>query len=332
MSTTRTHHSPGPSHQCGAALLTAMIIVTLVVTLASSMVWQQWRAVQVEVVERARAQSAWILTGALDWARLILREDARAGGVDHLGEPWAVPLAEARLSTFLAADKSNADDGPDAFLSGSITDAQARFNVTNLVNEGKVDPLEQAALERLCQSVGVASSVARLIANGMRDALAPPDTTSAAGAGTATGTPTGPLLPRSVSQLSWLGVDPKSLSTLQPYLAVLPTVTPINVNTASSQVLAAEIVGLDLGSAERLLQLRQRTPFKNLGDFVAQVRALEPIAAKISVSSNFFEVRGRLRLTDRVLEERSLVQRLPDGQVRLIERERVSSRDEKPAS
>ena len=332
MSTTRTPPSPGPRRQHGAALLTAMIIVTLVVTLASSMVWQQWRAVQVEVVERARAQSAWILTGALDWARLILREDARAGGVDHLGEPWAVPLAEARLSTFLAADKSNADNGPDAFLSGSITDAQARFNVTNLVSEGKVDPLEQAALERLCQSVGVDASVARLIANGMRDALAPPDTTSAAGAGTATGTSTGPLLPQSVSQLSWLGVDPKPLSTLQPYLAVLPMVTPINVNTASSQVLAAEIVGLDLGSAERLLQLRQRTPFKNLTDFVAQVRTLEPIAAKISVSSNFFEVRGRLRLTDRVLEERSLVQRLPDGQIRLIERERVSSRDEKPAS
>ena len=329
MFTLRTHRSPDARHQRGAALLTAMIIVTLVVTLASSMVWQQWRAVQVEAAERARAQSVWVLSGALDWARLILREDARAGGVDHLGEPWAVPLAEARLSTFLAADKSNADNGPDAFLSGSITDAQARFNVTNLVSGGKVDPLEQAVLERLCQSLGVDTSVARLIANGMRDALAPPDTANTAAATAAT---TGPLLPQSVSQLSWLGVDPKSLSTLLPYLTVLPTATPINVNTASRQVLAAEIAGLDLGSAERLLQLRQRTPFKNLADFVAQVRALEPIAAKISVSSNFFEVRGRLRLTDRVLEERSLVQRLPDGQVQLIERERVSSRDEQPAS
>ena len=102
------------SAQRGAALLTAMIIVTLVATLAASMVWQQWRAVQVEGAERARAQSAWILAGALDWARLILKEDARsaANPVDHLGEPWAVPLAEARLSTFLAADQSNTDDAP----------------------------------------------------------------------------------------------------------------------------------------------------------------------------------------------------------------------------
>ncbi len=71
--------------QRGAALLMAMIIVTLVVTLAGAMVWQQWRAVQVEAAERARTQSAWILTGALDWARLILREDAGVvGAVQHV--------------------------------------------------------------------------------------------------------------------------------------------------------------------------------------------------------------------------------------------------------
>src|SRR5689334_5923452 len=118
--------------QRGAALLTAMIIVTLIATLAASMVWQQWRAVQVEAAERARTQSAWILSGALDWARLILREDQRSGKVTALTEPWAVPLAEARLSTFLAADKdNNTDDGIEAFLSGSISDAQGRYNLTN---------------------------------------------------------------------------------------------------------------------------------------------------------------------------------------------------------
>ena len=136
-----------PRRQRGVALLMAMIIVTLVATLASAMIWQQWRAVQVEAAERARAQSAWILSGALDWARLILREDAKTAGADHLGEPWSVPLAEARLSTFLAADKSNTDDAPEAFLSGSITDAQSRYNLRNLIDaQGKVDANELAAL------------------------------------------------------------------------------------------------------------------------------------------------------------------------------------------
>ena len=314
-----------PRQQRGAALLTAMIIVVLIVTLASSMVWQQWRAVQVEVAERARSQSAWILAGALDWARLILREDAR-GDVDHLGEPWAVPLAEARLSTFLAADANNTDDGPEAFLSGSITDAQGRYNVTNLVDraKGEIDPLELAAFERLCQNVGVDTSVASLVANGLRDALAP------AGSATANA----PLLPQSVAQLSWLGVDSASLDKLAPYIVVLPVGTPVNVNTASSEVLVAVIKGNDHATAERLLQVRQRTPFKSQAEFSAQAPALALAALpKLSVNSHFFEVRGRLRLSDRVLEESSLVQRVSGRQVDVLRRERVASREtDKPAN
>jgi type II secretory pathway component PulK len=101
--------------QRGAALLLAMLVVTLVATLASAAVWQQWQHVAVEQAERDRLQAGWILTGSLDWARLILREDARTnqntGSGDHLAEPWAVGLEEARLSSFLAIDK-NQDPPP----------------------------------------------------------------------------------------------------------------------------------------------------------------------------------------------------------------------------
>ena len=96
------------SAQRGAAILTAMLTVVLVATLAASTLWQQWRNVEIETAQRARTQATWVLSGALDWARLILREDARRGGADHLAEPWAVPLESARLSTFLAADRSDA--------------------------------------------------------------------------------------------------------------------------------------------------------------------------------------------------------------------------------
>ena len=40
--------------QCGAALLAAMLTVTLVATLASAAMWQQWRSTEVEAAERAR--------------------------------------------------------------------------------------------------------------------------------------------------------------------------------------------------------------------------------------------------------------------------------------
>jgi general secretion pathway protein K len=318
--------------QAGAALLTAMVIVALIATLATSMIWQQWRAVQVEAAERSRTQSAWILSGALDWARLILREDARNGGTDDLGEPWAVPLAEARLSTFLAADSSNTDDAPDAFLSGAITDAQARYNLTNLVNGGQIDPLEMATLQRLCETIGVSDDVAATIAAGMRDAspVAPPSPSASGVPPPAATTPppaNPPLLPRSVSQLGWFGIDAETLRMLEPYVVILPEKTFVNVNTASREVLVAAVAGLDLATAERILQSRQRTPLKSAADLRALVPSLPTTSFDhIAVGSNFFEVRGRLRLGEVVLEQRSLVQRR-GLDVFVLQRERVASRD-----
>jgi general secretion pathway protein K len=338
--------------QKGAALLTAMMIVALVATLAGSMVWQQWRAIQVEAAERARTQSAWILAGALDWARLILREDARNGGIDHLGEPWAVPLAEARLSTFLAADKDNTDDAPDAFLSGAITDANARYNLTNLVSNKTVDPLEMATLQRLCETVGVSVDTATRIAAGMRDA-APAAPAAPASSAAAASAPAGaasaaasaatpapaivlpaaaaaaltPLLPQTTQQLTWLGVDPEAVRALEPYVVLLPERTFVNINTAAREVLVAAIKGLDLATAERMVQARQRAPFKTVAEAQALANSLPADSfARLAVASSFFEVRGRLRLGDTVLEQRSLVQRRGLDVV-VLQRERVASRE-----
>ena len=44
--------------QRGAALLAAMLTVTLVATLAAAALWQQWRSVEVETSERAGVQAA----------------------------------------------------------------------------------------------------------------------------------------------------------------------------------------------------------------------------------------------------------------------------------
>ena len=307
------------SQQRGAALLTAMIIVTLVVTLAASMVWQQWRAVQVEAAERARTQAAWILAGALDWARLILKENTGDNRPTALGDPWATPLAEARLSTFLATDKSNPDDGPEAFLSGSIADMQARYNLSNLIADGKVTPLQREALARLCAAVGVNPGVAQTIADGLLAATSP-GTDAQANA---------PLLPRSVDQLAWLGVDAASIKGLAPYVVLLGQVTAVNINTASREVLMAAVKDLDSASAERLVQMRQRAPFKDLTKFAEQLPTLTLPLGTVDVRSSFFEVRAQLRLADRVLVERSLVQRR-NRQIEVLRRERTASLDEVP--
>ena len=289
--------------QRGAALLTAMIIVTLVATLAASMIWQQWRAVQVEVAERSRLQSSWILSGALDWAKLILREDAKTGGADHLGEPWAVPLAEARLSTFLAVDKdNNTDDGPEAFLSGSIIDVQSRYNIRNLVDgDGKVAAKQVEAFKQLLRAINVSADVADRVATSLRDAL------SVSG-----GNQSAPLLPASISQLTWFGIDDDSIRLMKPYVTILYLPTPVNANTAPAEVLLAAMPGLDLGTAQRIVQTRQRSPFRSTAEVLSLVPktvADNVPATQLNVSTAFFEVRGRLRLADRVLEESSLVER-----------------------
>ena len=305
---------PAKRRQQGAALLLAMIILTLITTLAAGMVWAQWRSIQVETAERARTQSAWILTGALDWARLILREDARNGGPDHLGEPWAVPLAEARLSSFLAADKNNnADDdaGPEAFLSGAIADAQSRYNLRNLVQEGKVVPEELRILQRLCEIAGLSAEIGTQLAEGLRNSWSG----STEGAAVA---------PQTVDQLVWLGVQRADLERLKAWIVLLPEPTPVNINTAPREVLAAVVEGLDLGSAERIVQARQRDPFNKLEDAKTLLPSgVETGTQRLDVRSNFFEVTGQVRLGDRVLQERSLVQRRGLDIVAL-RRERVS--------
>ncbi|HSW23783.1 MAG TPA: type II secretion system minor pseudopilin GspK [Burkholderiaceae bacterium] len=308
---------PSSRRSRGAALLIAMSLLVLVTTLAAGMVWQQHRAIQVEAAERSRTQSAWILNGALDWARLILREDARSNqGFTALSEPWATPLAEARLSTFLATDKDhNEDSGPDAFLSGSIVDLQSRYNLRNLVDANKVVEAELLALQRLCEAAGAPTDTAPRIAEGLRAAWAGGDAQGAAA----------PLVPRTVAQLQWLGVDPAVLERLEKFIVLLPIRTTVNLNTADAEVIAAVSPGLDAGAAQALVQARQRGAYKTFA--IAQGRVSPPTLLdpkNVGVTSSYFEVRGRLRLDERALEERSIVERRGLDIVTIL-RERVAS-------
>ena len=308
--------------QRGAALLAAMITVTLVATLAAAALWRQWRGVEVEAAERARVQSAWLLTGALDWSRLILsgdysEDERKRQMVDHLGEPWAVPLAEARLSTFLAAGESSSDTHRDAFLSGEVTDLQSRLNVMNLA-VGDANGRQEAYLrfQRLFELLNLRNAELALLRDNLQraaDAMkaAAPDGNDA------------PLLPRRFDQLAWLGLSPESLQVLRPYLTVLPlegsAATKVNVNTAPAPVLVAAL-GLNPADAQRLVGERERDFFKDLAD----ARLQRADTAWAGVNSSFFEVRGRLRLDDVALEEVSVVRRTGRNRVSTLWRERAA--------
>lgn len=303
--------------QRGAALLAAMLVVTLVATFAAAALWQQWRSVEVERAERARIQSSWILTGALDWARLILREDGRAGGPDHLGEPWSAPLQEARLTSFLQADQATSTEieADNTFLSGQVIDLQSLLNVGNLASAGAVNEAAFNAFRRLFELLGLPQSELARLAENMRFASdISTDNRSASQAA---------LQPQKVEQLVWLGLSPQTVAVLQPYITVLPAAaTSVNLNTASAEVIYAVIPGISLADGQRLVQERDRAPFRITTDAARFVNTPGGIPQQgVSTASNFFEVRGRLRLGNMTVEERSVVKR--DGaEVKTLLRER----------
>ncbi len=316
--------------QSGAALLLAMVILALVATLAGGMVWQNARAIQVEGSDRARLQSAWVVGGALDWAILILVEDlkadtrgANAKPTDHLGEPWAVPLAEARLSTFLAADKSGtttgSDDGPEAFLSGSITDLQAKWNLHNVINAAgtDVDPDQVNSLKKLCDAASLPGDTAGRLAEAYKRAYL--------------GGPGASAMPKSMRDVTWLGFDRAVVAALEPFVMLLPTPiqTPVNLNTAGAEVIAAAIPNFSIGDAQNIVEQRQTNHLKDTAAIMKLVPPLQQpkVVKAIDVKTQYFEVRGRLRLDSYVLEEVTLVRRETANRAYAIHRERVNLKD-----
>ena len=305
----------------GAALLAAMLTVTLVATFAAAALWQQWRSVEVEAADRTRVQSSWILNGALDWARLILREDFNADRTDYLSEPWAVPLQEARLSTFLAADPNNTMETPgsdvdNVFLSGEIGDLQSKLNLSCLVQAGSLQTRWLETFQRLFDVLGLPQAqLARLAENLRFAADLSVDNRNASRA---------PLAPQRIEQLTWLGVSDEVIAALEPYVTILPNAsTQVNLNTASAEVIYAVGRNLSLADAQRMVAERERQHFRAVADASRFVPTANFDLTAASVDTQWFEVRGRLRFDQVVIEERSVVQRT-GRTVRVVQRERGS--------
>ena len=314
-------HRPPPRAQQGAALLLAMLVVTLVATLSAGALWLQWRQVEIETAERQRSQLSWLITGAMDWSRLILREDAlsvQSGGTDHLGEPWALPVQESRLSTFLSQDQQVREGDPEVFLSGRITDAQSRLNLTSLSEDGRLVEPVLAQWVRLFALLQLPPAELELLARQWPLAA---QTTPAAETGPA------PLRPQRVEQLVWLGLSPSTVARLQPFVTLLPEATPVNLNTAPIEVVLASLPGLEIAAAQRLVQQREQRPFASLQDLRALLGpAGEQLNERLhALRSAYFEVIGQLRIDQQRQTERALVRR--SGQrVSMIWRERSTER------
>ena len=123
------------------------------------MLWRQ--QVQIRRIENQRllSQAQWVSRGALDWTRLILRSEGdTSAGITYLGGLWGVPIAKTRLSDFLGQiGEVRAEQGAATYLSGSIEDAQAKFNLRNLVSSPA-----PGVMQLNMEQIGALSAPARL--------------------------------------------------------------------------------------------------------------------------------------------------------------------------
>lgn len=322
--------------QSGAAILLALLIMTLVATLAAGMVWLQWRGIQVETAERARTQAEWLLNASLDWGNLILKSQTRNGQVeDDLGQPWATPLAETKLSSFLSADGNHTDDGgPEAFLSGQITDADGKYNIYNIVldTKSKLDEINRLAM--ICNAIGIPASTANTIGAGLRDSYSAQQSV-----GQGTPAANSVLMPIQVEDLAWYGIDPKVLKQLTPFIQLLPMpagtpLTNINLNTAPAEVLMAAMPGLTRAQAQQLILARQQHPFSKTSDATTALGISAATGWAVpkddpplqwDVRSFHFEIYGQLRYEQHVIRERSVVWRQnPFAPLQVLRRERIA--------
>ena len=303
--------------QRGVAIITALVVVAAATVAVSAMMWRQSIAVRKVENQDALGQARWLARSSLEWARLVLLQDARTSAVDHLGEIWAVPLAETRVTDDLAAtpsspasSSSSAGDAPSstfagndaAFVSGRMRDAQSRINLTGLSNGEQIDEQRIATLTRLLEVVGAKAGIAKTIAERMGASPRPDNFDSLAKE----------LVAADV-------LDAAMVARLRPFIDVLPIPTPVNLNTAPAEVLAACIPDLPLDGARALVRSRDQAWFNQVGDAAARLPGTsgQVSVSHVSVTSNFFEVEGRVRVGRAELEAVALIEREPNGTTRV---------------
>ncbi|HEV8110005.1 MAG TPA: type II secretion system minor pseudopilin GspK [Burkholderiales bacterium] len=268
-----------PCAQRGTAVIIAMLVLALAVAGAAAMLERQDLDARALQSQRDYEQARWMLRGGMHWARSILAEDARAGTTDHLRELWAsgLPPTEVQLGS----------------LAGGIRDEQGLFNLNNVTRAGKPDPLQVDALKRLLALIGLAPALADAISARVDPSRPLADVGELAG-------------------MSGLGAD--ALERLRRYATALPVPTPVNVNTAPAEVLAALVEGLSLSEAQALARRIAADPVRSREEFQARLRPdLKPSLAGVSVSSQFFVVQGRAKVGDADVRMEALLQRTGTG-------------------
>lgn len=128
----------------------AMGVVALAAITATAMMVTQSSWLRQNELTADHVQAQTLIQVGVDWTRALLRDDRRASNIDYLGEPWALRLPPIPVE--------------NGSLSGLIEDQQGRFNLNNLVKDGKVNLAQRAHFQRLLSILGLPPELADAVA------------------------------------------------------------------------------------------------------------------------------------------------------------------------
>jgi len=267
------------TRQRGVAIVLALAVVALAALAATAMLVSQstWSR-QVELTA-GHAQAQHLLQAGLDWSRAVLSDDRRVSDVDHLGEPWALRLPSMPVE--------------NGSLTGHIEDQQGKFNLNNLVEDGKVSVVQLERFRRLLTILALPPVLADSLADWIDDDNQPQPRGGAEDAHYLALQPPRLAANRPLTDVAELalvaGFDDTVRARLRPFVTALPRFAAVNVNTASPEVIAASVDGLNLDDARAIVAKRERTWFRSISDFSSQLpTGLSVPSQYIAVSSDYF--------------------------------------------
>lgn len=288
------------TRQSGVAIVLAMGVVALAAISATAMMVTQSTWSRHNELSTDQVQARALLQVGVDWTRAVLSDDRRSSNVDTLGEPWALRLPPIPVE--------------NGTLAGRIEDQQGRFNLNNLVRDGKLNPAQLAHFQALLSLLGLPIALGDALVDwidaddqpssqdGAEDAfyLAVPSPYLAANQ---------PLM--DVAELALVrGFNDSVRLRLRPFVSALPAFTVVNVNTAAPEVIAAVVDGLELDGARALVEKRDRSYMRDHADFTSRLPGGARAApADIGFSSEYFLVQLRVTVGDAQARSEALLAR-----------------------
>ncbi|MGB5405353.1 MAG: type II secretion system minor pseudopilin GspK [Thiogranum sp.] len=300
-------------YQQGVALITALLVVALATIAAVAMATRQQLDIRRTGSLLHGEQAYSYVLGAESWAQVVLARDLRESGIDTLEEDWSTQPPVSFV------------EGGAVF--GRIIDLQGRFNVNNLVAGGAPDNDAIDRFKRLLRLLELDEILADPLVDWIDENI---DVRFPDGAEDETylllDTPyraaNQPLA--DISELRLVkGYNAEVIEKLRPFIVALPEATPINVNTASAEVLSTVAEDLSTSDGESLVDARGEEGFESVDSFLQDptLEAKNAAAASLSVTSQWFLMVSEANIGDGRARLASLIQRSAGG-VLVVRRQR----------